>query len=147
MNHLLKHFGQESDLRRLVGIIFREFKDQFECASFPRGIVRAKDDSLPHHNVGVHGGARDSSGRIILESTKEEKMLSVRKKHSQPQRVLVVTVFSQPQKTTTTKRQRNRQAKFWIRPAWCLFWFPTATKSNGSERKKKGPFFPMYLTA
>ena len=64
----MKHFGEETDLRCLVGVIFREFKDQFEGASLPRRIVRAKNDRLPEHNVRVHGSACYSRRRVILKS-------------------------------------------------------------------------------
>jgi len=63
----MEHFGEESDLRGFVGVVFGEFEDEFEGAAFPGGVVGSEDDGLPEHNVGVHGGSGDSAGGIVLE--------------------------------------------------------------------------------
>jgi len=64
----MEHLRQESDLRCLVGIIFGEFEYQLEGPAFPGGVVRSEDDGLPEHDVGVHGGAGDAGGGIVLEA-------------------------------------------------------------------------------
>ena len=64
----VEHFGEESDVRGLVGVVLGELQDQLERSALPRGVVGTEDDGLPHHNVVVHRCAGDSRGGIILEA-------------------------------------------------------------------------------
>ena len=64
----VEHFGEEPDVRGLVGVVLGELQDQLERSALPRGVVGAEDDGLPHHNVVVHRCAGNSRGGIILES-------------------------------------------------------------------------------
>ena len=67
----MEHLGEEAHLRGLVGVVLGELEDELEGPSLPGGIVRAEDDGLPHHDVVVHGGARDAAGRVVLEPARE----------------------------------------------------------------------------
>lgn len=64
----MEHFCQKSNLWRLVRIIFRKLEHQFEGSTLPWRVVGSKDNSLPHHNVGIHGGACHSWRWVILKA-------------------------------------------------------------------------------
>eukprot|EP00568_Trieres_chinensis_P018894 CAMPEP_0183329492 /NCGR_PEP_ID=MMETSP0160_2-20130417/84822_1 /TAXON_ID=2839 ORGANISM="Odontella Sinensis, Strain Grunow 1884" /NCGR_SAMPLE_ID=MMETSP0160_2 /ASSEMBLY_ACC=CAM_ASM_000250 /LENGTH=89 /DNA_ID=CAMNT_0025497683 /DNA_START=1303 /DNA_END=1572 /DNA_ORIENTATION=- len=63
----MEHLGQEADLGGLVRVVLGELEHELERAALPGGVVRAEDDGLPKHDVGVHGGAGDAAGGVILE--------------------------------------------------------------------------------
>jgi len=68
VNVRMEHLRQKSNLRRLVGVVFREFQHEFEGSTLPRRVVGTEDDGLPHHDVRVHGSARYARRRIILQA-------------------------------------------------------------------------------
>ncbi|KAL7533873.1 hypothetical protein ACHAWF_004648 [Thalassiosira exigua] len=64
----VEHLRQEADRGGLVGVVFGELQDELEGPALPGGVVGAEDDGLPEHDVGVHGGAGDAGGGVVLEA-------------------------------------------------------------------------------
>lgn len=83
VNVRMEHLGQESDLRCLVRIIFREFEHEFEGSTLPRSIVRSKNDGLPQHNVRVHRSTRHTRRRVILQSKLQNKTKENKQNHNE----------------------------------------------------------------
>jgi len=75
----MKHFGEESHLRCLVGVILGKFQYEFKGPSFPGRVVRPKDNCLPNHDIRVHGGTSHTGWWIILEPCEKRIVVSVKR--------------------------------------------------------------------
>ena len=66
----MEHFGNESNGRRFVGVLFRELERQLERAVLERRVMRAENDRVPDHDVVVGRGTGHATGRILLQPFK-----------------------------------------------------------------------------
>ena len=64
----VKHFRDEFDHGRLVGVLLAELEGQLEGAVLEGGVVGPEDDGVPQHDVVLPGRAGHARGRVLLEA-------------------------------------------------------------------------------